>query len=355
MTKWTKKSLVGLAVAGALGITSGAAQATALANSIMDLSNFAFYNHAAGSAVGAELANGTNITVLSFVSTGKAQSTLNGTPLSVSGTGPPIQNFLDIGPQCTSIAASKCTTDARLANNAFTAGIFTHGADPSYSVSSADQLENGAPVDGIPAISGGGSLPNKAHVGAYGVTSVLDGNNGNSLAQNTLTSQFTFIADTGGIVDIDFNANAYLEAFSQAGKFGVGQASYSLSFKLVDNISPGVNITVFAWAPDGAVTAGGAPGGTEILDPFDLNATVTAAGPLGGQSFVGGALGVKNTGEFQAETGVLIAGHTYTLGIDMKTSTLAQAFVPVPEPGVLMLVGAGLLGLWGTRRRSLNS
>ena len=117
----------------------------------------------------------------------------------------------------------------------------------------------------------------------------------------------------------------------------------------------GGNLTVFSWAPDGNLAAGDAVGGTEILDPFNLNATVTASGPLGGQSFVGAGLGVKNSGRFQAETGALIIGHTYTLGIDMKTSTLAQAVTPIPEPGELLLVGAGLLALWGTRRKSLNS
>src|SRR5262245_28356516 len=84
-----KKSVVGLAVAASLGI-AGAAQAAALAEGIVSLNTLTFTD-----TTGATLTNGTNVTVLSFSTTGNATATLTGFAPANSGTlfGPP----LDIG------------------------------------------------------------------------------------------------------------------------------------------------------------------------------------------------------------------------------------------------------------------
>jgi len=346
MNKWAKKSLVALAVAGALGITSGVAQATALADSILDLTNLTFNNHVAGTGIGTILVNGVNITVIAFDTTGQALSQLTSFTSQNSGVlvGPP----LDIGDggaggaQICSGSAAACG-QARLANNAF--AVFSSGiGDPAAAgtVAQADQLEVGSPINGI------SGLTSPAHIGNSSVTSInATTASGASSSNNTLTAQFSFIVDVSGIVDIDFNARAYLEAFVAPG-IGSANASYAQRVTITD-VTAG-NVTVFDWAPNGL---GSITGGVSVLDPFSLNANVGASGPVGGTQFVGASLGVANSGHFQAETPVLIAQHIYTFAANTDTNARARE-THVPEPGVLLLVGAGLLGLWGTRRRSLN-
>jgi hypothetical protein len=341
MKKWAKKSLVGLAVAAALGV-AGAAQAAALADAILLINSLTFTD-----TNGVILANGTNVSVISNSGSAAALATLGATTIANSV---PTGTQIDIPVQC---LGSNCGTDARLANNAF--GIFTHGADPTTNTAAADANEHGSPISGVPA-AGGGTLATPANIGNSALAQIASGTvAGSSNSTNGFTAQFSFIADVTGAIQVRMNASAYLEAFASP-TFGTSaNAAISNSFTLTDVTNPLATVLVFAWAPDGA--GGGIIGGTQQLDPFSLNANVGALGPAGGQQIgntvFGATRGAFLTGNFQATTPILIAGHTYTVAAN--NGAQAQAQNAAPEPGSLFLLGSGLLGLWGMRRRSVNS
>jgi len=186
-----------------------------------------------------------------------------------------------------------------------------------------------------------------AQVQASSITSLKGAGSGDAHAQNGVIAQFVFVATSTGKIDIKFNAQAYLEAFvSPLVGSAFSSATFATSFKVCENISPTQCVQVFSWSPDGG--AGGISGGTELLDPFNLNTTVASITPAGGPAIEGAAPGVKNSGAFEALTGVLLQGHTYTLNAAMSTDVVATS---APEPATLGLLAFGLLGLGGMLRR----
>lgn len=285
----------------------GGGGAHALASGVVQITSLGLYNHAAGAAKGAILTNGVNITVLSAGFTGRNIAVQGATTVDSGAQGP--STPLDIAQQCT---GGICSTDSRLnADDVF--GVFSSAASDhsGTSFSYGDQKGSGTGYD-----SGNLLL-------SCGAASVAASGSASASATTAYALQFQYIADTSSIIDVDFTAAEYLEAYLNSTS-GSATAQMATTLSLHDDTA---SSTVWTWAPDGAATGGGAPGGTEVLDPFSLNATKTYSGPQTAASdFVGSALGTKNSaGHFHGETGVLTAGHTYTLTITITiTITLTS-------------------------------
>lgn len=323
-----KKTTIAVSGALALGLgVAGNANADTLATSVLRLSGLEFTSVDSGNQLDVADFEG-----LVFNSSADISATLSsgGTDSDTgnSSAGAPI----NLQPVC----VGDCPA---IADNAFPIISSSSGA-PMTQFAAADQNEEGSPISGFPGIADSATVESGAYV------SLIDPDVGSATSDNDLSATFVFTLSEDGGVTISFDALAYLEAFASLGEVppGNAQASYELSFDIQDDSG-----SIFAWAPDG--DAGGITGGTETLDPFSLNTTISRNAPFTGVSFRGSALGSPNNGSFSATTGTLTAGTVYTLTAHMGSGANAQSAAAIPEPGVVALLGIGLLGLGFARRR----
>ena len=310
MTTTSRLSLVAVGVAMVCGFSSTTARADAVAQAIINVSNF---------KIG--LSDPTALGTPSFSNTVDSKGDLNG----VQGLSTAIPN-----------GATFCLG---------TCGSYVAG----------NVLLNGSPAVGTYAAGTstitGNILGAGANSNTDAVVSLNPQGDGTSQGNTGVTVDFTFVLGKSSTVSFEFDAFTWLRAYLAAptgGQHVVGtgvQATSTYSISITDsNGSP-----LFSWNPDGSVTAGGAIGGTEIADAANLNtnrgATASAANTQGTlDRFYGPA-----SGHFAAVSNLLNAG-TYNLSI--RQTTLADANVTyIPEPASLALVGVALLGAGAVARR----
>jgi hypothetical protein len=310
--KKTAKRLARLAAGAAAGAAAlalaQAANAGAIAFSTLEVSNFRIFNGA-----GVQYATGA-FDVLEVSNFTKAEAMLDGSGLV--STHPS-----DVPLRCVGTCAGIAQND------------FSQQGGPLGHFSRADAVMSGAAVSGL---NGADS------VSARSVAEVQLNANGEGTAGSNVGSgsRLSFALANDDVLDFRFDAQPFLRAMLEdQDVMSFAGVAWSVTVRDASN-----NL-VFGWAPNGVT--GGVFGGTEISDPFSVNTSVSVLAP-------GDVVYDPGAGSFRAVTGVLSAGQTYTLAINEESSANALLVVdaqPVVEPATAALLGLGLLGLAGGRRR----
>lgn len=310
-----RKKLPALLAAAALMAGWGAnAQAGVIAQSVLSLTNFTFLD-AGGNPLSVNALGG-----LVFQDSSDAAASLNGTTVANS-TSSTAFGTLDLPQQ-------------RVGSGVFGENDYSHHSVQTVTVARGDTLLTGSPLADTP-IPVGATADSLAEVQLGGA------GDGSSQSNLGLVATFSFTPNASGVLGVSFDADMWLKAFltTDMGLGTTAQASSGWSIELAQG-----GTTLFSWTPDG-VLGSGIQGGTENADSCDL--TRTAAAQIPGQNVT-----VSCSGGFEAfTTNPLLAGTLYTLNLRHTTEADATAVAAVPEPGVVALLGIGLLGMGiGTRR-----
>jgi hypothetical protein len=162
---------------------------------------------------------------------------------------------------------------------------------------------------------------------------------------------FTFDITAAGSLALNFLADPDLRALVSALDAGAAQANLNTSFTLQQDVDAAGGSLGFAnWNPDGTAVNNCSVGGgvtcTETADTQDLNINVGSTTPGADNTHSFGA-GDANFGDALTSFGIIVGNldaGTWTLTLnEQKSVNLSRQ--QVPEPGILALVGIGLMGL----------
>ena len=307
--KFTQKmSVLAAGVALAAGMLPHAVHADAIAQSIVQVSNFTFSVGNGALGVGASLAP--------FL-TNPTTTLASGSNASLTGVGSVNNPGVNSATSC----VGAC-------------GFYT----PFSQVT-------GAPSGTFAASTGNQSGNSLAPAGASGNTdaiiSLKPTGMGSSGSNTSLNGSFDLTLLNATKIGIAFDAKSFLRAMLTQNGSATSQTSFS--FRITNILSP--NVSLFSWSPDGvlggAAGVSGTVGGFEFADAFNLTDNI-------GASLAGDNFSQNNAlGRFEAETNTLGAG-SYRFSLSQTSNVNAQL---IPEPGSLALLGIALFGAAAVARR----
>jgi hypothetical protein len=317
---FTRPRLLASAAALALSLgAAGAANAGALAQSVLQISDLLFISGLTGNTL-----RESDFSTLVAKDTTDGTATLNGTPATDSRSVSAYPFTLDMPQVC----VGACTNGEN---------DYSHRAAGYYPSTARTDTE----LSGDPLIfdNHGQNTASGANANLVGEVDLNAPGDGSTQANLGLQADFTFALNNTQAVTFTFGADGYLIA-DLGPQAAIPGSSAHASFNWSLGITDDSGNDIFDFSPNGVVDAG------EKLDPCSLNKTI---GRL-----TTGTSTYTCTGNFSATTPVLTAGTLYHFVIRHTGETDATK-VTVPEPGTLVLLSAGLLGLGGTfkKRKSL--
>ena len=316
-TKFLKNALLAGVILSASIV--GTAQADTLATAIVDVTNLTF-------SQGGTILDASDFTSINYTNSADVTVHLGAASATDSGNVVGLDLYEALG------SATPYT------DNAFTSTILSSGGGyptgVNYSI--ADQLEAGAPISGLPDGSGG-TISSPAHVANASQAGISGTTTGSSDSNNQLDAQFVF-SGVSGVMQISFDMAYYLEVFVDLAQGFPSKAAADYVFTM--------DITSLQGADAGATLFE-----FTLADGLSLTAPTIIDTRLGDDLDNGGflTLGVADSLTALFNTGPFLEGSVYQL--DTRIETNADV-VNIPEPGMLALLGLGLVGIGFTRRRA---